>query len=82
MSHTIIGLLMVAVTAAGFYWVARRRYKCPYCGRIVKYDDVNCPYCGNDMKFLHRAGPERVPRVASDLRPPKRRSSGDGSRRP
>ena len=72
---------MVAVTAAGFYWVARRRYKCPYCGRIVKYDDVNCPYCGNDMKFLHRAGPEQVPRVASSLRPPKRRSSGDGSRR-
>jgi endogenous inhibitor of DNA gyrase (YacG/DUF329 family) len=73
---------MVAVTAAGFYWVARRRYKCPYCGRIVKYDDVNCPYCGNDMKFLHRSGPEQVPRVASSLRPPKRRSSGDGSRRP
>ena len=73
---------MVAVTAAGFYWVARRRYKCPYCGRIVKYDDVNCPYCGNDMKFLHRAGPEQVPRVASSLRPPKRRSSGDGSRQP
>jgi hypothetical protein len=72
---------MVAVTAAAFYWVARRRYKCPYCGRIVKYDDVNCPYCGNDMKFLHRAGPEPVPRVASSLRPPKRRSSGDGSRR-
>ena len=82
MSHTIIGLLMVALTALGFYWVARRRYKCPYCGRIVKYDDVNCPYCGNDMKFLHRAGPEQVPRVASSLRPPKRRSSGDGSRRP
>ena len=82
MRQTIIGLLMVALTAGFFYWVARRRYKCPYCGRIVKYDDVNCPHCGNDMKFLHRAGPEQVPRVASSLRPPKRRSSGDGSRRP
>ena len=62
MRQTIIGLLMVALTAAGFYWVARRRYKCPYCGRFVRYDDVNCPYCGNDMKYRHRAGPER-PRV-------------------
>ena len=82
MSHTIVGLLMVALTAAGFYWLARRRYKCPYCGRVVKYDDVNCPYCGNDMKFRHRAGPEAVPRAASTLRPPRRRSPSDGSRRP
>lgn len=82
MTQTIVGLLMVALTAAGFYWVGRRRYKCPFCGRIVKYNDVNCPYCGNDMNFRHRAGPESVPAAATNLRPPKRRSSGDGSRRP
>jgi predicted RNA-binding Zn-ribbon protein involved in translation (DUF1610 family) len=79
--QTIIGLLMVAVTAAFFYWVARSRYKCPYCGRIVKYDDVNCPHCGNDMKFRHRAGPEAVPRAAADLRPGGRRTSRDRSSR-
>ena len=56
---------MVALTAAGFYWVGRRRYKCPYCGRIVKYDDINCPHCGNDMKYRHRAGPEAVPRESA-----------------
>jgi hypothetical protein len=79
--QTIVGLLMVALTAAAFYWISRNRYKCPYCGRIVKYDDVNCPYCGDDMKFRHRAGPESVPRAARDIGPPKRRSSGDDSPR-
>ena len=81
MRQTIIGLLMVALTAAFFYWVARSRYKCPYCGRIVKYDDVNCPHCGNDMKFRHRAGPEAVPRAAADLRPTRRRPGGGRSSR-
>jgi hypothetical protein len=79
--QTIVGLLMVALTAAAFYWISRRRYTCPYCGRIVKYDDVNCPYCGDDMKFRHRAGPEGVPRAARDIGPPKRRSSDERSRR-
>ena len=73
MRQTIVGLLMVALTAAYFYWVARHRYKCPFCGRHVKYNDVNCPYCGNDMLFKHRAGPEAPPRAAADLRRPKRR---------
>jgi DNA-directed RNA polymerase subunit RPC12/RpoP len=73
----IIGVLTIALTAAGFYWAARRRYKCPYCGRIVRYSDVNCPYCGNDMKFRHRAGPEAIPRAAANLRPTRRRTSHD-----
>jgi DNA-directed RNA polymerase subunit RPC12/RpoP len=75
MQQTIIGLLMVAVTAALFYWVARRRYKCPYCGRIVRYQDVNCPHCGNDMQMKHRAGPEIAPRAARNLGPSRRRTS-------
>jgi hypothetical protein len=66
MRQTIIGLLMVALTAAGFYWVARHRYK--------------CPYCGNDMNYRHRAGPEKPPRAAADLRPSRRRSSDRSSR--
>jgi primosomal protein N' len=77
--QTIVGLLMVAVTAGFFYWVARNRYKCPFCGRVVKYNDVNCPHCGNDMKFRHRAGPEAVPRAAADLRPTRRRPGGGRS---
>ncbi|HSZ23267.1 MAG TPA: zinc ribbon domain-containing protein [Candidatus Sulfotelmatobacter sp.] len=81
MRQTIIGLLMVALTAAGFYWVARHRYKCPFCGRNVKYDDINCPYCGNDMNYRHRAGPEKPPRAAADLRPSSRRRSSDRSSR-
>ncbi|MGB3551528.1 MAG: hypothetical protein WA993_12600 [Candidatus Binatus sp.] len=81
MRQTIIGLLMVALTAAFFYLVGRRRYKCPLCGRVVRYDDLNCPHCGNDMKYRHRAGPEPVPRAAADLRPAKRRPSGGRSSR-
>jgi endogenous inhibitor of DNA gyrase (YacG/DUF329 family) len=76
-----IGLGMVALTALYFWLVARRRYKCPYCGRNVKWEDVNCPYCGNDMQFRHRAGPEALPRAAADLQRPKRKMS-DGPRRP
>ncbi len=68
MRETIVGLLMVAVTALGFYIVSRRRYKCPFCGRFVRWKDVNCPHCGNDMNYRHRAGPEPVPRAAADLR--------------
>jgi DNA-directed RNA polymerase subunit RPC12/RpoP len=73
----IIGALTIALTAAGFYWAARRRYKCPFCGRIVRYADINCPYCGNDMKFRHRAGPDAPPRAAATLSPKRRRTSHD-----
>ncbi|MGO9450105.1 MAG: hypothetical protein ACLQDV_03505 [Candidatus Binataceae bacterium] len=75
MRETIIGLLMVALTALGFYFASRRRYKCPFCGRFVQWKDVNCPHCGNDMKLRHRAGPEALPRAAADLRPRKRTRS-------
>ena len=72
MKHLAIALLTIGLTAAGFYWAARRRYKCPFCGRIVRYSDVNCPHCGNDMKFRHRAGPEALPRAAANLRQSRR----------
>ena len=68
MRETIIGLAMVALTALGFYFVSRRRYKCPICGAFVQWKDVNCPHCGNDMKYKHRAGPEALPRAAAELR--------------
>jgi predicted RNA-binding Zn-ribbon protein involved in translation (DUF1610 family) len=77
----VIALLTIALTAAGFYWAARRRYKCPFCGRIVRYSDINCPHCGNDMKFRHRAGPEAIPRAAANLHPTRRRTSHDRSTR-
>ncbi len=78
--QTIIGLAMVALTALGFYLVARRRYKCPYCGRFVRWEDVNCPHCGSDMNFRHRVGPEPTPRIAAGFRPPKRPGSGETKR--
>jgi predicted RNA-binding Zn-ribbon protein involved in translation (DUF1610 family) len=79
--QTIIGLLMVALTAAFFYWVARSRYKCPYCGRAVKYNDVNCPHCGNDMKYRHRDVRESKFGVAIGQRPARGRTSGGRSSR-
>jgi hypothetical protein len=79
--HLAIALLTIGLTAAGFYWAARRRYKCPFCGRIVRYADINCPHCGNDMKFRHRAGPDAIPRAAANLRPTRRRTSHDRSTR-
>jgi DNA-directed RNA polymerase subunit RPC12/RpoP len=72
---------MVGLTAAFFYWKARHRYRCPFCGRFVQYNDVNCPHCGNDMQYKHRAGPEALPRAAADLRPTRRRPGGDRSSR-
>jgi DNA-directed RNA polymerase subunit RPC12/RpoP len=80
MKQVLVGLAMVALTALYFWLVARRRYKCPFCGRNVKWNDVNCPYCGNDMQFKHRAGPEAIPRAAAQLKRPQRSSSA--SRRP
>ena len=74
MWRTLVGLILAAATGAGLYLIARRRYKCPHCGRIVQWADINCPHCGNDMKFRHRAGPETLPRAAESLRPPRRRS--------
>jgi hypothetical protein len=67
--QTLIGLTMVALTAVGFYLLARNRYKCPFCARPVKWKDVNCPHCGDDMKFLHRAGPAQPPKRVSHLKP-------------
>jgi DNA-directed RNA polymerase subunit RPC12/RpoP len=77
MWHTIVGLLMVALTALGFYLIARRRYKCPHCGRQVRWEDVSCPHCGEDMKLRHRAGPEMA---RSAFTPPRRSRSDRGSR--
>jgi predicted amidophosphoribosyltransferase len=48
---------MVALTALWLYWLGRKRYKCPLCGRIVRWSDEICPHCGDDMKFRHRIGP-------------------------
>lgn len=77
MGHTLIGLLMVALTALGLYWVGRNRYKCPQCGRVVRWDDVNCPHCGSDMKAQHRVGPAPSKVVEPLL---ESRRSGAGSR--
>ena len=74
MKQVLIGLAMVGVTALYFWLVARRRYKCPFCGRNVNYSDVNCPYCGNDMQLKHRAGPEALPRAAAQLKRSRRES--------
>jgi hypothetical protein len=57
MRETLLGLLMVALTAAALYWysiVRRNRCQCPFCGRRVTWDDINCPHCGDDMKLRHR----------------------------
>jgi hypothetical protein len=74
MRQTLGGLLMVALTALGLYLLARRRYRCPFCGRIVKWKDIVCPHCGGDMKFRHRAGRETLPKAAAGLRRPSSRS--------
>jgi len=68
--QTLIGLVMVALTALGFYWTARTRYKCPNCARPVRWKDVICPHCGVDMNFKHRTGPSTAPpRRVSHLKP-------------
>ena len=81
MRQTIIGLLMVALTAGYFYWKARHRYMCPFCGRFVRYNDVNCPHCGNDMNFRHRSGPDSRFGVALGQRTSQRRRGGGRSSR-
>ena len=82
MKQTVIGLLMVLVTALGLYWVARNRYKCPSCGRPVRWKDINCPHCGVDMNYKHRTGPGTAPpRRVSHLKPmnpPARSRRGRG----
>lgn len=80
MRQVIVGLVMVALTAGYFWLVARRRYRCPFCGRPVKWQDINCPHCGNDMNYRHREGPEALPRAAERLQKPRRESRA--SRRP
>jgi predicted amidophosphoribosyltransferase len=69
----VVGLAMVALTAGYFYYSARNRYKCPNCGRPVRWKDVNCPHCGEDMKLQHRAGPgqNELPRMWRFGRPPR-----------
>jgi len=57
MYRTLIGLLMAALTGVVFYLIGRKRYKCPYCARVVKWSDERCPHCGDDMKSQHRVGP-------------------------
>ncbi|MFZ0887601.1 MAG: hypothetical protein WA005_04045 [Candidatus Binataceae bacterium] len=83
MYQTIFGLLMAALTGLAFYLVARNRYKCPHCGRVVKWSDERCPHCGNDMKFQHRAGPPPrstkpllIARIGAATPPSRKRSSG------
>lgn len=56
MRQTVLGLLLAAVTAVAFYLIGRSRYRCPHCGRRVRWQDVNCPHCGENMKSRHRAG--------------------------
>jgi predicted amidophosphoribosyltransferase len=86
--RTLIGLLLAALTGVWLYMLGRRRYKCPYCGRSVKWSDERCPHCGDDMKFRHRVGPEpritKPPLIARTTAgtPPRRRTSsrpGSGS---
>ncbi len=83
--QTVIGLLAAAVTVLAFYLVARNRYKCPYCGRRVKWSDESCPHCGGDMKAQHRVGPppSRVvePIFSSRSRPETGGGRGRRSRR-
>jgi predicted RNA-binding Zn-ribbon protein involved in translation (DUF1610 family) len=58
--RTIIGLILAAATGVVLLMLARRRYRCPFCGRIVRWKDVNCPHCGEDMKMRHREGSGRT----------------------
>jgi len=60
--ETIFGLLTVVATALWFYYLARKRYRCPFCGRNVKWDDQNCPHCGANMEGRHRMGAMAEPR--------------------
>jgi len=66
---------MAALAAAVLYFIARRRYRCPYCTKIVRWNDVDCSHCGNDMKLRHRAGPESIPRAARNLKRQTRRKA-------
>lgn len=88
MYQTIVGLLMAAATGLIFYWLARNRYKCPYCGRVVRWDDERCPHCGDDMKFQHRAGttprmmkPPVIFHPTSSSPPSRKRPSGKAGNR-
>jgi endogenous inhibitor of DNA gyrase (YacG/DUF329 family) len=81
--RTIIGLLLAALTGVVFYFIGRTRYKCPHCGRKVKWSDELCPHCGDDMKFQHRVGttprmmkPPLIVHPTSSSPPSRRRSSG------
>jgi hypothetical protein len=82
--QTIVGLLMAAATGLIFYVIARNRYKCPYCGRVVRWGDERCPHCGDDMKFQHRVGttprmmkPPLIVHPTSSSPPSRRRSSAE-----
>jgi endogenous inhibitor of DNA gyrase (YacG/DUF329 family) len=77
--RAIFAVLIGGGTALYFYLKARNRYRCPYCGRRVRWKDVNCPHCGEDMKMRHRAASDelpqalRTPTAAESLRPRSRR---------
>jgi predicted amidophosphoribosyltransferase len=79
MRETILGLLMVVLTAAIFWMIGRNRLKCPLCGRVVKWDDVNCPHCGDDMQGRHKVGPApRRSRIIKTYEMPSRRRRPGG----
>ena len=70
MKQTLIGLIMITITAVGFYLVARNRYKCPYCARTVKWTDVNCPHCGMVITCTHTP-PVTYPPNCVNVAPPR-----------
>src|ERR1700674_2432078 len=57
MYQPVVGLMMAALTGVVFYLIGRKRYKCPYCARVVKWSDERCPHCCDDMRSQHRVGP-------------------------
>jgi endogenous inhibitor of DNA gyrase (YacG/DUF329 family) len=85
--RAIFAILIGGGTVLYFYLKWRNRYRCPYCGRRVRWKDINCPHCGDDMKFRHRATFDERARTfrtpgADSLRPPSRRSRSHRRREP
>lgn len=79
--ETLIGLAFIALTALWFYYLSRKRYRCPFCARGVKWDDQKCPHCGSDMEGRHRVGgPESRIRAGRPIETPRARRSRERSR--